>query len=163
VIHLCTLRVSTVLWHHFFQSFGFHSRWMQTISKKPTGVGAVNISLYFLKADLVWGFIYNWVISLYKLQNKNVISPQLYKQINIHRHLLALNDAMIGRNCLSVLEEITMTTRRLRYLLEADEEGEFSEASSADDHIVFSDDTLSGVANSASSGVFTVVSGVNSE
>jgi len=56
-----------------------------------------------------------------------------------------------------------MTTRRLKYLLEADEEGEFSEASSADNHIVFSDDTLSGVANSASSGVFTVVSGVNSE
>ncbi len=77
--------------------------------------------------------------------------------------MVAVNDAMIGRNWLSVLEEITMTTRRLKYLLEADEEGEFSEASSADNHIVFSDDTLSGVANSASSGVFTVVSGVNSE
>jgi len=49
------------------------------------------------------------------------------------------------------------------HFLEANEEGEFSEASSADDHIVFSDDTLSGVADSASSGVFTVVSGVNSE
>jgi len=51
----------------------------------------------------------------------------------------------------------------LSVFLEANEEGEFSEASSADDHVIFSDDTLSGVADSASSGVFTVVSGVNSE
>lgn len=46
----------------------------------------------------------------------------------------------------------------MKYLLEADFLSDFSEASSADHHAVFSDKTLSSTADSALTGALAVVS-----
>lgn len=52
---------------------------------------------------------------------------------------------------------------RISYLVESDQVTEFSEASSADHHLVFTDDALSGETDSAASRVLTVVSRMGSE
>jgi len=66
--------------------------------------------------------------------------------------------------CLLVLD-IQLLFQKIEntYHFETDQMAEFSEASSADVHVIFTDETLSSEADSASSRVFAVVSRVNSE
>lgn len=58
---------------------------------------------------------------------------------------------------------LAKTRNERSYLVESDQVTEFSEASSAHHHLVFTDDTLSGETDSAASRVFTIVSGMGSE